>query len=189
MKNLFFTIICALIISLNTNAQDSNFGIKGGYNLAAVSYDNDYETGQRHGFHIGIYGESGINENLALQVEFLYSQQGYQLENSNATFTQKLDYLNLPLLLKLYPTNNFYLEAGPQAGLAISHKEEYEGSFFNATQEIDPDNFDWGINLGGGFKTDSGVSLGVRYHLGMGDIYDDGNPKNRVWQFSVGFDF
>ncbi|GAA4290347.1 porin family protein [Aestuariibaculum suncheonense] len=189
MKNLFFTIVCALVFSLNTFAQDSNFGIKGGYNLAAVQYDNDYETGQRHGFHIGFYGESFLNENIALQIEFLYSQQGYELENSNATFTQKLDYLNLPLMLKLYPADNFFLEVGPQVGLAVSHKEEYKGLFFDGYRETEPDNFDWGVNFGGGFKTDSGVSFGIRYHLGMGDIYDDGNPKNRVWQFSVGFDF
>jgi len=45
-----------------------------------------------------------------------------------------------------------------------------------------------GFNLGGGFKTDSGISLGVRYHLGMGDLYDEGKAQNRVWHFSIGFD-
>jgi hypothetical protein len=43
------------------------------------------------------------------------------------------------------------------------------------------------MNFGGGFKTDSGISLGVRYH-GLGDLYDQGRSHNRVWQFSVGFD-
>jgi hypothetical protein len=42
------------------------------------------------------------------------------------------------------------------------------------------------MNFGGGFKTDSGISLGVRYHLGLGDLYDQGRSHNRVWQFSVG---
>jgi hypothetical protein len=28
--------------------------------------------------------------------------------------------------------------------------------------------------------------LGVRYHLGLGDLYDQGRSHNRVWQFSVG---
>ena len=115
---------------------------------------------------------------MALQIEFLYSQQGYELQDNGGIFTQKLDYLNLPLLLKMYPSENFFLETGPQIGLAVSHKEKFN-----------PQNFDWGFNFGAGFKTNSGVSLGARYHLGLGSIYDEGSPKNRVWQFSLGFDF
>jgi hypothetical protein len=39
------------------------------------------------------------------------------------------------------------------------------------------------MNFGGGFKTDSGISLGVRYHLGLGDLYDDNKAHNRVGNF------
>ena len=94
-------------------------------------------------------------------------------------------------MLKAYPTQNFFLEVGPQVGLAISHKEEFDSNFnlFDTSQEFEPDNFDQGMNFGGGFKTDSGVSFGVRYHLGLGDIYNEGSPQNRVWHFSLGFDF
>ncbi|MFL1011873.1 porin family protein [Flavisericum labens] len=196
MKTYFLTILSILAILMNVTAQDgksgtSNTGLKFGYNLAAVSFDGETETGQRHGFHIGLYGESFIAESAALQVELLYSQQGYELKDGSGTFTQKLDYLNLPLSLKIYPASTFYLETGPQIGLAISHKEEFDSNFglFDTSQEFDPNNFDWGFNFGGGFKTKSGVTLGVRYHLGMGDIYDEGSPQNRVWQFSLGFDF
>lgn len=44
------------------------------------------------------------------------------------------------------------------------------------------------MNFGGGFKTDSGISLGVRYHLGLGDLYNEGRAQNRVLQFSLSFD-
>lgn len=194
MKLKFLTTLIFLSMVFNINAQNektSNAGIKGGYNLAAVSFDGDTETGQRHGFHLGFYGESFVSQAVALQVELLYSQQGYELEDGSGTFTQKLDYINVPLLLKIYPDDNFFLEAGPQIGYAISHKEEFDSSFglFDTSQEFDPQSFDWGVNFGGGFKTDSGVTLGVRYHLGLGSVYDEGSPRNRVWQFSLGFDF
>lgn len=185
---LFFGVIATMNAQDNTNTiPKSNGGIKGGYNLAAVSFDGDGETEQRHGFHIGVYGESFISESFSIQPELMYSQQGYKITNSSGTFTQKLDYINLPLMLKAYPSKNFFLEAGPQIGLAVSHKEEYDG-LFSGSQEYDPNNFDWGINFGGGFKTDSGISLGVRYHLGLGDLYDEGKAQNRVLQFSLGFD-
>ncbi|MFD0836837.1 porin family protein [Mariniflexile aquimaris] len=192
MKTILKCIfILSILLTTQAQAQKSNAGIKGGYNLAAVSFDGETETGQRHAFHIGFYGESFMSESAALQIELLYSQQGYELKDSGGTFTQKLDYINLPLLLKLYPDESFFLEVGPQVGLAISHKEEFDSNFglFDTSQEFEPQNFDWGMNFGAGFKTNSGVSLGVRYHLGLGNVYDDGNPKNRVWQFSIGFDF
>jgi hypothetical protein len=183
-----FSFISAQTEENTTNR--SNAGIKGGYNLAAVSFDGDGETGQRHGFHIGVYGESFFTESLALQVELLYSQQGYEISNSSGTFTQKLNYINLPMMFKGYPSENFFLEAGPQIGLAISHKEEFDSGFnlFDTSGEFDPQSFDWGVNFGGGFKTNTGITLGVRYHLGLGDIYDEGSPKNRVWNFSIGFE-
>lgn len=192
IKTKFLTIALFIGIATTINAQEntthkSNGGIKGGYNLAAVSFDGDGETEQRHSFHVGIYGESFISESFSIQPELMYSQQGYVIKDSNGTFTQKLNYINLPLMLKAYPSQNFFLEAGPQIGLAVSHKEEYDG-LFSSSQQYDPNSFDWGVNFGGGFKTDSGVSLGVRYHLGLGDLYDEGKAQNRVWQFSVGFD-
>ena len=192
MKIIYISIALFLGVLSTMNAQDdtipkSNAGVKGGYNLAAVNYDGSGETGQRHGFHIGVYGESFISESFSIQPELMYSQQGYEIKDNNGTFTQKLNYINLPVMLKAYPSKNFFLEAGPQIGLAISHKEVNEG-LFDTTTERDPNNFDWGMNFGGGFKTDSGVSLGVRYHLGLGDLYKTDKANNRVWQFSVGID-
>lgn len=90
-------------------------------------------------------------------------------------------------MIKAYPSQNFFLEAGPQIGLAVSHKEEYDG-LFSSLQEFDPNGFDWGFNFGGGFKTNSGISLGLRYHIGLGDLYDESKAYNRVWHFSLDFD-
>lgn len=201
MKMKFLTVALFLGIMTSINAQDknnlkSNGGIKGGYNLAAVNYeDGNGDTEQRHSFHVGFYGEGFVNDNISIQPELLYSQQGYVVTyNDGSKFTQKLNYINMPLMFKAYPSQNFFLEVGPQIGLAISHKEEFKSgssSLFNtsSSEEFDPNNFDWGFNFGAGFKTDSGVSLGVRYHLGMGDLYDNNQKaKNRVWQFSIGFD-
>ena len=190
IKQIAIALLFGVIASMNAQEntiRKSNGGIKGGYNLAAVRFDGNDQTEQRHGFHIGVYGESFISESFSIQPELMYSQQGYKITNSSGTLTQKLDYINLPILLKAYPFKNFFLEAGPQIGLAISHKEEYDG-LFSGSQEYDPTNFDWGMNFGTGFKTNSGISLGVRYHLGLGDLYDEGKAQNRVLQFSLGFD-
>jgi hypothetical protein len=188
---IIIAILCGVVLTAagqDKSSSRSNGGIKGGYNLAAVSFDGNGETDQRDGFHVGVYGESFISESFSIQPELMYSQQGYEIKSSSGTFTQKLDYINLPLMLKAYPSKNFFLEAGPQVGLAISHKEVYEG-FITTSREFDPNKFDWGMNFGAGFKTDGGISLGVRYHLGLGDLYDSNDKAyNRVLQFSIGID-
>ncbi|AOW17914.1 hypothetical protein LPB03_10815 [Polaribacter vadi] len=195
MKTIYITIALMIVSTLSLNAQDANTkataGIKGGYNISSVSFDGNSETEKLHGYHIGIYGESYIGKYFAIQPEILYSKQGYKIIDNSGTYTQKLDYLNIPLMLKLYPVKSFFLEAGPQIGFSISHKETFDSGFilYDTSKEFEPSNFDWGINLGTGFKSDAGVSLGVRYHIGQSDIYNEDKPKNRVWQIYLGFEF
>ncbi len=192
-KSIILLGFMSFVISVygqNQKQDKTHAGIKGGYNLAAVTFDEEAETGQRHGFHVGFYGNSAINNVLAIQVEAMYSQQGYQIKDDSGTFTQKLNYINLPVMLQVFPSKEVFLEGGAQIGWAISHKETYDSGFnlFDTESNIRPDTFDWGFNVGGGIKMDTGLSFGIRYHLGMGEIYDEGKPKNRMWQFSVGID-
>ncbi|MHB1145986.1 MAG: porin family protein [Lutibacter sp.] len=189
-------IIVAFVLSYNINAQstqkaaeDSSFGIKGGYNLASVRNSDGDETDQRPGFHIGFFGESSLNNFLAIETGLTYSQQGYKIENSSYRLTQKIDYINLPLMLKLYPTKVFYLEAGPQIGYAISHKEEIETFVIDNTNTYEPNSFDWGLNFGVGFKSETGIILGARYQYGLGKIYEETSDYNNVLQLSLGFEF
>lgn len=195
MKTIYITIILMMSGMISLNAQDrknkATAGVKGGYNLSSVSFDGTSETEKLHGFHIGIYGESYIGKYISIQPEILYSQQGYKKIDEDGTLTQKLDYLNVPLMLKIYPVKSFFLEAGPQVGFSISHKETLDSVrlFGDTSKELAPSNFDWGANLGAGFKSDAGLSLGARYHMGQNDIYDKDKPKNRVWQIYVGFEF
>ena len=200
MKNQFKFLVLIFLCGLQSVlAQDTNDnekskstgGIKAGYNLASVAFDGDGETSNRNGFHVGFYGESYATDFLAVQLELLYSQQGYEIESDAGVFKQKLNYINLPISIKLYPIKNFYFEAGPQLGLAISHKEEFDSEFnlLDSEAEFDPRSFDYGANVGLGIKSDSGFGIGARYYFGLGDIYDEGNPRNRVLQISASFAF
>lgn len=195
MKTIYITIALMITSIISFNAQDrknkSTAGIKGGYNLSSVSFDGTSETDKLHGFHLGVFVESYIGNHLSIQPEILYSQQGYKIIDNSGTYTQKLDYLNVPLMLKLYPVKSFFLEAGPQIGFSISHKETFDAGFvlYDTNEEFEPSNFDWGVNVGAGFKSDAGVSLGARYHLGQSDIYDNDKPKNRIIQIYLAFEF
>jgi hypothetical protein len=195
-KMKYIYILCTMMfISITSlHAQDyekkATAGIKGGYNLSSVIIDGASQTTKLHGLHIGVYGESYIGKYFSIQPEILYSQQGYKITDEDGIFTQKIDYINIPLMLKFYPVKSFFLEAGPQVGFSISHKETYDSGrlFGDTSKELEPSSFDWGANLGVGFKSNEGLSIGARYHLGQKDIYDDKKPKNEVWQLYVGFE-
>jgi hypothetical protein len=72
-----------------------------------VSFDGNGETDQRDGFHVGVYGESFISDSFLSSLRCIL-QQGYIIKSSNSTFTQKLDYINLPVMLKAYPSKKLF---------------------------------------------------------------------------------
>ena len=194
MKKAYIICMMMLIGSTSLHAQvfknKATAGIKGGYNLSSVIIDGAFQTTKLHGFHIGVYGESYVGKYFSVQPEITYSQQGYKITDEDGAFTQKIEYVNIPLMLKFYPVKSFFLEAGPQAGFSISHKETYDSErlFGDTSEELEPSSFDWGVNLGVGFKSDAGLSIGARYHRGQKDLYDEKKPKNEVWQLYIGFE-
>ena len=189
MKKLFLVTVIAVLGLSNVNAQDIKFGAKAGLNFAFITGDNAKDLDPTTNFHFGVMSEIKLSDKFSLQPELIYSGQGADTNIASEGIIG-LNYLNLPLIGKYFVTERLSLEAGPQIGLAISHKEEFDSGFdlFDTSGEFDPQSFDWGVNFGGGFKTNTGITLGIRYHLGLGDIYDEGSPKNRVWNFSIGFE-
>jgi hypothetical protein len=134
MNTIYSTLVLLVSLATSVQAQDTSVSIKcrykGGYNLAAVRFDGSGETGQRNGFHIGVYGESFISESSSNPNYCILNKA--TIKDANGTFTKKLDYINLPIPLA-YPLS---LEAGPQIGLAISKKEEYDGLFSSSQEYI-----------------------------------------------------
>ena len=49
--------------------------------------------------------------------------------------------------------------------------------------------FDFGVNLGAGYQLNSGLNFGLRYNLGLTDIFEASDAKNSVLQVSVGYTF
>lgn len=171
-------------------------GIKAGINLANVKgfNDNTASTSQRTGLIAGGFLTFGLSPVIAFQPELLFSMQGTKLHFSNSgvdtNATRKLDYLQLPLLLRIGTNSkdhaSVYAIAGPTIGVLI-----------RAT--------DNGTNVKSSFKrSDVGVVAGVgvtltrvlleaRYTFDLVDFNKvatpSGSHKNRVVSFLVGVTF
>ena len=181
MKKILLVTVIAVLGLTNVNAQEIQFGAKGGLNFASISGDNTGYVDPVTAFNFGLVAEIPISEKFYFQPELMYSGQGYSFNDD----TIALNYLNIPLMGKYYLTKGFSLEAGPQIGFLLSAKNDKTDvkDSFNTV--------DFGVNFGLGYKLDNGLNFGARYNLGLSDInnIDNSSNKNRIGEFqlSVGY--
>lgn len=174
-----------------TKTSDAKFGIKGGLNYTTVT-KGDFEEGldPRTSFHIGFVGEIPLVANaLSLQPEILYSRQGFESNfvflGTNYKEEYQVDYINIPVLLKIHAGNVFSFEAGPQFGLKINEK------VVSNNAEVERDNInEFDTALAGGVSLNfEEFFISGRYTYSLNEIIKDSNSKNSVFQVGVGFRF
>lgn len=162
-------------------------GFKTGLNVSNFM-SNDIENNTvRTSIHFGFLSEIIISDEVSFQPELLYSGQGFV----GADTKQKFNYINIPLLLKYYVTDNFTVEAGPQVGFLI---KSYSRGNLGNTNIKDQNFLDFGVNLGLGFELKNNIFFQTRYNLGLVNINaasnnDTMNYTNSVFQLSVGYMF
>lgn len=218
MKKLSLMLVAMMAFIATSNAQVM-FGAKGGLNIANINSDDNSDFGNagglddpssRVGFHAGITGDVKIADSFGIGAELLYSQQGTQDEGTFAGVDYenefKLDYINIPILAKLYLGENFNLYGGVQPGFVVNAKqvstvEGNETEYDLKDDDGDENQFalvkdtDFSIPFGIGYRTEGGLSLDARYNLGTTAVFenqdDDSDTvgKNRVFQVGVGFSF
>ena len=184
MKKLF-TITMALV-AFTIGAQNVTFGAKAGLNFASMVGDDAEGLDGRTSFHLGATAEIEISESFSIQPELLYSGQGFTDEGD---VTGKVDYINLPVMAKFYVSDGFSIEAGPQIGFLASAKSEVDGNSTDIKDALK--STDFALNLGAGYKLDSGLNFGLRYSMGLTDVpdVDSDGFKHSVVQLSVGYNF
>lgn len=215
MKKLL--LIAMVAFGFAANAQEVHFGAKGGLNLSSLDYkiqnpQDGKSTGldSRFNFHLGLMAEIVISDKFSVQPELLYSRQGgvkdFSGEALGSAFkfdnTFALDYLSLPIMAKYYVAEGFSLEAGPQIGFLLSSKLKSEGEATIAGKTTSKDSskdfkefmssVDFGLGFGAGYKLENGLNFGVRYNLGLTDVFKENKGdaiKNGVFQLSVGYFF
>jgi hypothetical protein len=155
-------ILCAIAIMAFgfANAQKTRFGVKGGLNIATIGGDDAADA--LIGFQLGGFAEIKVWKKLAIQPELLFSAQGARVKYyGERAFNVNLNYINVPVLAKYYITKQFTVEAGPQLGLLVSSKNIE-----------DEKSVDLGFNLGAGYNFTDNFSVGIRYTIGLTNVYD-----------------
>jgi hypothetical protein len=181
-----FVVAFMLLFSCTLSNAQLSIGPKAGINISNISgasFD-DVKKKALVGFHLGGYVAIRLG-GLVVQPELLYSTQGAKVEESTTTENLKINYFNVPVMVKYVTSSGLYLETGPQLGFLTSAKFGNE----DIKETVKSSDFSWGAGLGYQKKA---IGLGVRYNVGISKLGDastvdpaDVDYKNGVFQVSL----
>lgn len=198
------------------------FGIRVGGNLAQWEGESvnsaqeliDLTEGStskkmREGFHVGGYVTIPVIPGFEIEPGLQYSQKGTKLTgklpidgvdflNANLTITNKAEYIDVPVLARVYVGEGFNIFAGPQISYLVSNKVKAEAGAlgFNAlNREWDMKsgfrNMDVAVTGGLGYRFTNGFNISAGYDYGLNTIDSNGSFEtyNRVIKASLGYTF
>ncbi|MFL9843858.1 porin family protein [Flavobacterium rhizosphaerae] len=170
-------ILLAVLLGV-FSMQGQAFGFKVGPNFASLGGNDSGSLNVLTNFHVGALYEVDVLKFMSVQPELIYSVQGAKTKDNDEV---KLNYINLPVMIKVYVTDELNLQAGPQAGILLGESEGFK-NYQSKT-------FDYGISGGLEFFLSNSFFAQARYYSGARSISGNADLKNRVVQVSVGFMF
>ncbi|WP_167016495.1 porin family protein [Chitinophaga sp. Cy-1792] len=195
MKKLILSGLLAIGTLLTAQAQNINFGIKGGLNVAKMT---NYDNKAIANFNAGGFVNVGLTKDWAIQPELIYSGQGADVNWNVAgiTFmkgTLNTSYINIPVMVQYSIVPSFFVEAGPQIGFLLSAKIKNGSTKSDIKDRMTT--ADFGLGLGCGFKITDNFGVNARYVFGLSNVYNNNSilvnaeSKNSVAQFGLFYQF
>lgn len=188
MKNFTTTLVLVFFVSAGVFAQGVSGGVKAGLNLANQTFSgNGYTTSPSFlpGLHAGVYLTAMLSEHFGLQPELLYSGQGAKSGSEKL----KMNYINVPVLLRYNVNSIVSFHAGPQFGFLASAKDKVGSNSMDVKDQFK--STDLSVAAGVGIDLPVKLNFNFRFIKGLSDINDIDNSsikmKNYTLQLSVGY--
>jgi hypothetical protein len=161
---------------------------KVGLNIANFTDADDADA--RVGFVAGAELEYQASDIFSISAGALYSQQGCKGKEAGVTLTQKLDYINVPIMANVYVAPGFAVKLGVQPGFKVNAEAEAKNGSnrIAAGNSSEFNSVDFSIPVGVSYEF-SNVVLDARYNWGLTKTFKDLDNKNTVFQFTVGYKF
>ncbi|MBX2943827.1 MAG: PorT family protein [Cyclobacteriaceae bacterium] len=197
MKKIVILICLVGAFGFSQNAQaQAQFalGLKGGLNIAKFDISQGTSNiDNRTGYHGGAFALFKFAK-FGIQPEVIFSKQGSDFKVSTDSYEANFDYINIPIILKLYLVAGLNIQAGPQFGFLTTSEIKSTVSGIKSTEDVKDQlnkKSDTSIALGAGWDLPFGLTLDARYNLGLSEFKLDNGPdiKNKVIQISLGYKF
>lgn len=224
MKKILFLAICLLGIAGSVSAQGYYYGhrrvrraparsqygdfykvragIAGGLNIANTvdAYNNYYSTSTIAAYHVGLTLDIPIIYPISFEPEVLFSQKGYTAQVSDGTFngnfTQRSNFIDVPLLVKFRLSPFFNFVVGPQISFPISTTNTYDNGFTQTERDhynTTHDNTVVAGVVGFGIDINRSTEIRFRYAYDFAETTDNSyyvpGYRNQVFQIGLGFKF
>lgn len=181
--------ICLVAVTaFSASAQKLHLFAKVGPNFTKIDgkeFNEEYKTG----FHAGGALEIGLSKSISLQPELLFSEvktfSASTLGSAfNASKEVKLNYMSIPLLLKINATKLLSIHLGPEYSILVSDNKDL---LQNGESAFKSGN----LSLIGGVQLNlSNINIYGRYNVGLSSIEDAPNTdKWKSQQIQLGLAF
>ncbi len=193
MKIRIAVVIAVFLSSAAFSQVQFAVGIKGGPNFSKLdigsSVAETYKS--RAGLHGGAFALFKFTK-IGIQPELQFSKQGSKFTVNSQNLEANFDYINVPVVLKLYLAAGINLQFGPQFGFlssAAGKIQDASGNTISVAKGLYKDS-DLSAVFGLGWDLPLGLMVEARYNLGLQKIQN--NPdldatKNQVIQVSLGY--
>ena len=173
------------------------YGVKAGLNMTSMSNDMAFDPGfgMGVGFRIGGflnmrwgYRTENSSKGTGLwgfQPELMYSNQAVKTDAGDI----KMNYIAVPLLLKVYPTTALSIEVGPEFSYLISTSPSTMAVDRAEVKVGDCKGMNIGATAGLAYDFEMGLTVGARYTYGFTDMAKNLKWKNSNIQVTVGWMF
>ncbi len=207
MKKFLFSIM--VLLTINTYAQNIQFGFTTGLSLANYKsrVDGETESGKaKAGLTVGLLADIPAGKHFSFQPAVNFVQKGTKDEQTFAGITAKyrinINCIEVPLNF-LYNTRgkagNFFAGAGPSFAFAFSGKGKFTDGTnsettslkFGNTDDADMKSVDLGANFITGFSMSNGIMFSLNYNAGLSNIFPhgsaDGTLKSSYFGIRLGY--
>jgi Outer membrane protein beta-barrel domain len=176
--------ICLIFVSfifVIASYAQTTMSVRAGINVATTK--NLYVFPKnRTGWYGGISVQIPVNKKLSVQPELLYSSKGDGIDQIVGGYkSERLNYLNIPVLLTYSFDKKTSIVFGPEFGYLLSDilvVLNGGGTTINVTKSH-PSKFDVAAGLGLQYKLIKNIGIEVRYNYGLNTLYSVDALGNR----------
>ena len=194
MKNKISLLATAIILTFtatsmvaqttsSNNSRENEFGVKGGFNISNMYTDNADDENVLYGFNVGVFATFPLSEVIAIQPELYYTTKGSELKYNNdfinGSSKLRLDYIQLPVMVKFNVMEHLNIHFGPYGAYLVGAKVKSENNqnVFEVDEDLDTDDFEkFEFGLAAGVEFDfEPLSVGLRYDYGLTTVGKEQN--------------
>jgi len=174
-KQILAALALLLTISLSAQSRHYAFGPIVGVNMASLT--NTTGTTPLYGMTYGLFSDYRFSSLFGFEPEVDYSMQGAYKGNEFI----KANYLNIPLIAKLFVTKYVDIQLGPQVAFCLNasgNAKDADGNSYQIQSISDINPFDFDMVLGIGYELPKGIMIQARYFMGTTGVDKRGTLLN-----------